>query len=74
MNEDPLERRGHGLALFMTRGMSAWFDALKIFQPRPMTHYPPTPESSQLPHTMKSEVILVLTDMILACQEEKCHA
>jgi hypothetical protein len=64
-------RRGHGLALFLSRGMIAWMAALRTLAPRPMTvsgegtiHYP------DLPSGVRSDLTVVLADMILACSLE----
>jgi len=64
-------RRGHGLALFLSRGMIAWMEALRALVPRPMTvsgegaiRYP------DLPSGVRSDLTVVLADMVLSCSQE----
>ena len=68
---DRTGRRGHGLALFLSRGMIAWMAALRALVPPPATAsgeravlYP------DLPSAVRSDLTVVLADMILACSLE----
>lgn len=68
---DQTGRRGHGLALFLSRGMIAWMLALRTFVPRPMTvsgegavRFP------DLPSGVRSDLTVVLADMVLSCSQE----
>jgi hypothetical protein len=65
--------RGHGLALFLSRGMKAWLEALTAFVP--MTSPEILKESASqnkldLPPTVRPDLTLVLADMVLACYQE----
>ena len=67
---DQTGRRGHGLALFLSRGMIAWMLALRALVPRPMraslegaVRYP------DLPSGVRSDLTLVLADMVLSCSQ-----
>jgi len=67
--------RGHGLTLFLTRGMSGWFAALTALAPasrlsRALTD-PPSPEGrpTVLPSS-RAELMTVLAGMALACTRE----
>jgi hypothetical protein len=67
----PLGPRGHGLALFLTRGMSAWLAAVTALAPS--VPLPPPHADLQVgpPRTMlppgRSELTTVLAGMVLAC-------
>jgi hypothetical protein len=72
---DAYGRRGHGLALFLSRGMPAWMAALSAFE-GPQCRQP-SAEDIQLPrHPMdlpaeaRSELTLVWASMVLACTKE----
>ncbi len=65
--------RGHGLALFLSRGMKAWLEASAAFVPIA------TPEGLResasenkldLPPAVRPDLTLVLADMVLACYQE----
>jgi hypothetical protein len=67
----PLGPRGHGLALFLTRGMSAWLAAVTALAP---SVTPPTITAeveAGCPRTTlppgRSEFTTVLAGMVLAC-------
>lgn len=70
----PDGRRGHGLALFMARGMAAWLAALRALAPRmapPAPSLEPTTDlCSILPPSARSDLTLVLAGMVLACSQE----
>jgi hypothetical protein len=68
---DRAGRRGHGLALFLSRGMIAWAAALGALAP------PPAKVSGEravlypdLPSAVRSDLTAVLADMVLACSLE----
>lgn len=68
---DRTGRRGHGLALFLSRGMMAWMAALRALAP------PPAIASGEravlypdLPSAVRSDLTVVLADMVLACSLE----
>lgn len=68
---DPLGRRGHGLSLFLSRGMIAWMAALKTLGTRSVV----APEGRSVQYrdlqpTVRYDLTLVLADMVLACSEE----
>jgi len=72
---DPLARRGHGLALFISRGMTAWIRALAALvgrsQPIAAAAAPsPTNRIPALPAARRSELTTVLADMVLCCSPE----
>jgi len=63
--------RGHGLALFLTRGLPGWLAALTAL--RPVRRRPPPPaEASRDPRptlapSARTELTTVLAGMVLAC-------
>ncbi len=59
-------RRGHGLALFMSRGMMAWLDALTALGPRPPQQNTP-PESSDFMPVLRPDLTTLLANMVLNC-------
>lgn len=69
----PAARGGHGLALFLSRGMKAWLGALAAFTPmaspevfkETVSHNKP-----YLPPAVRPDLTLVLADMVLACYQE----
>ena len=70
-----LEHRGHGLSLFLTRGMTAWFSALTALAPQRCAPSPPSGGSSSkrvpsAPACVRSDLTAVLADMVLACSQE----
>jgi len=65
---DQTGRRGHGLALFLSRGMIAWMLALRALVPMTVSEegavrYP------DLPSGVRSDLTLVLADMVLSCSQ-----
>jgi hypothetical protein len=62
-------RRGHGLALFLSRGMKAWLQALTAFVPivREDKAFGDKPD---LPAAVWPDLTVVLADMVLACYQE----
>lgn len=72
---DTLGWRGHGLALFISRGMAAWIDTLSVLArpPRPVseTHEQSTANwMASLPSALRSDLTTVLADMVLTCTQE----
>ena len=75
LGADGLGRRGHGLALFIARGMTAWVEALSALVGRSrasssieeQSHATPMPV---LPSSLRSELATVLADMVLVCSPE----
>ena len=66
--------RGHGLALFLSRGMPAWMAALSVFDGSQYQQYSAEdiqlPRSMNLPAEARSELTLVWASMVLACTKE----
>lgn len=65
---------GHGLALFLSRGMSAWISALTALACPPSLPRCEREGSvvslAELPLMARSDLTVLLAGMILACQEE----
>ena len=67
--------RGHGLALFLARGMSAWVEALATLAPK--TASPPSQDPSgqghdrvpDLPLSVRADLRMVLAGMVLGCAQ-----
>lgn len=65
----PLARRGHGLALFLCQGMTAWSRAVSALIPPPPR--PPEPGlSAELAPGLRSDVVSIMADMVLSCSQE----
>ncbi|MDA2927551.1 hypothetical protein MYX78_10040 [Acidobacteria bacterium AH-259-G07] len=67
--------RGHGLALFLARGMAAWLVALSALSPRTQSlsrelERGTSNRHPDLPQAVRSNLTLVLAGMVLACSEE----
>ena len=67
--------RGLGLSLFLTRGMSAWLTAVTALMPRSprpaMISTPPQFERMPvLVPSVRSDLTVMLADMVLACSVE----
>ncbi len=59
--------RGHGLALFLSRGMRAWLEALTALKPRPLALPRVLPqEAVALPSVVRPCLTALLADMVLA--------
>lgn len=64
--------RGHGLALFLSRGMVAWLEALTAL--RSQTVLPSTTqESVDLPAVLHPDLTTVLANMVLSCMRGEMH-
>lgn len=69
--------RGHGLALFLARGMIAWLDALRALTPTPSqgstagaTQKPPLDRAPIPPPSVRVELTMMLAGMVLALSAE----
>lgn len=66
-------RRGHGLALFLSRGMVAWLGALTALNPRPVPRSAPLQESVDLPSVLRPDLTTLLANMVLSCMRRETH-
>jgi hypothetical protein len=72
----PRDRSGHGLALFISRGMAAWINAVSILGRKPGRPALPVAEASPVgliaswPTSLKADLTAVLADMVLTCTQE----
>ena len=63
-------RRGHGLALFVSRGMMAWLEALTALRLRPNA----LAESVDFAPVLQPELTTLLANMVLSCLgKEEAH-
>jgi len=67
--------RGHGLALFLARGMPGWLAALAVLAPSAERPCRPSESGSllckpNLPSSVQSDFTSVLADMVLALHPE----
>jgi hypothetical protein len=72
----PFGPRGHGLALFLTRGMPAWLAALTALAPtRPVPCGDDGPSQRRPPvlPASRAELTSLLAGMVLACAPEEGH-
>lgn len=67
----PYAQRGHGLLLFLTRGMVAWIEAVCCLSGR--RESPTEVATSALPFALRPEITTVLANMVLVCMQE-AHA
>lgn len=72
--DDRRLERGHGLALFLSRGMAAWMKALSTLQPGPTVAGDPAnrdsgEDSVEIPRAVRSDLTAVLATMVLSCRE-----
>lgn len=66
-------RRGHGLALFLSRGMIAWLGALTAVRPRrPLPHDVLDYSADVLP-ALQPDLTTLLADMVLSCMGKEGH-
>jgi hypothetical protein len=74
LGADPLGRRGHGLALFLSRGMTAWMVTLSALGSPPPASPGAEPagtrEMPKGPSFPRSDLTRVLADMVLTCTQE----
>lgn len=71
-----VERCGLGLSLFLTRGMPSWLEALTALAPEPtrISRSSERPTSEGLPDPppfVRSDVTVLLANMVLACSTEE---
>ena len=64
--------RGHGLALFLSRGMMAWLEALTALRPRPALQSGPQ-DSVDLPSVLRPDLTTLLANMVLSCMRGEAH-
>jgi hypothetical protein len=70
----PFAPRGHGLALFIARGLPAWLTALTALVPSPPprpVNAQPAASASRLFPAARVELTTVLAGMVLRCAEPK---
>jgi hypothetical protein len=65
-------RRGHGLALFLSRGMTAWLEALTALRTRPVVKSV-SHESVDLPSVVRPDLTMLLANMVLSCVRREAH-
>jgi hypothetical protein len=63
---------GHGLALFLSRGMMAWLEALTALASRPVAQNRPQ-ESIDLPSVVRPDLTTLLANMVLSCMRRETH-
>ena len=68
-------RRGHGLELFLNRGMAEWFRALSAFSRTPTTYFDPGQPLARsgpvrLEPSLRSPLTMVLSNMVITCCQE----
>jgi hypothetical protein len=66
-------RRGHGLALFLSRGMMAWLDTLAALRPRQPLPHGELDRSADLPSVLQPDLTTLLADMVLSCMGKGDH-
>ena len=64
--------RGHGLALFLTRGMMAWLEALMALRSRPLLQST-LQEAFDLPPVLRPDLTTLLANMVLSCMGREAH-
>lgn len=65
-------RRGHGLALFLSRGMRAWLEALTALKPRSVAQSAHA-ESVDWPLVSRPDLTTLLASMVLSCMRRETH-
>ena len=65
-------RRGHGMALFLSRGMAAWQAALTAFKPQPVAQNV-IEQSASLPSIARSDLTALLASMVLSCMGKETN-
>ncbi len=70
---DVNSRRGHGLALFLSRGMMAWLEALAALRPRRPLLNCELGHAAELPPTLQPDLTTLLADMVLSCMGKEEH-
>jgi hypothetical protein len=66
------DSRGHGLALFLSRGMMAWLEALTALISRPIAQSAPS-ESVDFPSVVRPALTTLLANMVLSCMKRDAH-
>ncbi len=72
---DPTAPRGHGLALFMMRGMSGWLEVMQTLAPPPLARSGRTdaiPSSDRVAWRAddRTQLTHVLASLVLTCVQE----
>lgn len=70
----PCGPRGHGLALFLTRGLPAWLTALTALAPAPPPRAVDEPRAAFRPRLRpdtRGELTMVLAGMVLGCAQPR---
>ena len=65
-------RRAHGLALFLSRGMMAWLEALTALRPRTVSQSA-SQESVDVPPVLRPDLTTLLANMVLSCMRRDAH-
>ena len=66
--------RGHGLALFLSRGMMAWLEALRVLVlASPRVSQNGHQESIDLPSAVRPDLTTLLASMVLSCMKREAH-
>jgi len=63
---------GHGLALFLSRGMMAWLEALRALTSRRIAPIISS-ESMDVPSVVRSDLTTLLANMVLSCVKREMH-
>ncbi len=63
--------RGHGLGLFLSRGMMAWLRALTVLEPRPVPAIGLQRETAEQPASVNADWTLLLAGMVLSCLDRE---
>lgn len=58
--------RGHGFALFLSRGMMAWLEALTALVSRPVPKIVQC-ELADVPAVVRPDLTVLLAEMVLSC-------
>ncbi len=66
-------RRGHGLALFLSRGMMAWLEALTALRPRRPILHRELERSADVPRLPQPDLTTLLANMVLSCMGKEGH-
>jgi len=69
-SNSPLSHNRHGLALFLSRGMTGWVLAMPQLVSPPLATAQDSACLSDLPAAAQTDLTLLLADMVLACHME----
>jgi len=67
--------RGHGLALFLSRGMMAWLEVLTTLKSQAVmaSTAEESANATELPSAVRLDMTMLLADMVLYCMEGEGH-